>query len=116
MLTLLKSKIDSEVESHFEFEYEENKQEYECIFKFQGYEITVPYDVSTSFIYKNQWISAEKNDKIYCDEDKDYFQISNKNYDPNKKSLSEIISQIIEHENRKASERDIYDWNKGVIL
>lgn len=127
MITLLSSKVEEEIAAHFEENYELNKESFECIFEFDGAEITVPFEFKHEIVtYKNEWIGAEKDGVSYSIKDKEHFKIrrvEQNNYvpieseeseyskeeklkRPNKKTLQQEIDSIIKHEERKADENE----------
>ncbi len=112
MITLLNSKIEEEILNHFELEFDitENQESFECIFEFDGAEITVPYEFKHELlIYKNEWIGARKGGVSYSIKDSEHFEIRRRDHNPNKKTLQQEIDSIIEHEERKAEENNKND-------
>jgi len=105
-LILLSSKIETEIENHFENEYEisEPQTDFECKFEFSGFKIMVPYTFNGEIDYRNEGISAEYNGKSYSIEDSEYFAIKRKDYNPFAKTLQSRINVIIEYKERKQIE------------
>ena len=103
-LILLNSKIEDEIVNHFEdnFEITEPKTDFECKFKFNGWDILAPYTFENGKIeYQNNWIGAEFDGKTYSTEDSEHFEIRRK-----AKTLQDKINDIMEYKKRKQIEID----------
>ena len=107
MIILTTSKIKSEILDHLEDNIDLKKEDYECIFEFQGAIITVPYTIDPKeSVYLKEGVGAEINGESYCIEDKDHFKIRTLSQDPNKRTLCQEIESFIEREERKMDEID----------
>ena len=116
-VTILRSLINDKIDEHFElYGVEEwlidKRTDFEFSFIFNSgkkYEIIVPYDIDTPGIYRKEWISAHDDDgNSYCTEEGTLI-ISNKNYNPNQKTIDSQIDAIREHEEKKERENKTYN-------
>lgn len=103
MILLTNSKIENEIIKHFDKNYEPDLIDYECVFKFDGAEIIVPYSIDGT-IYKNEHISAEKGGASYCIEDRDHFSIRRMTQNPKDDSIGKRIQDVIDEKESEAEE------------
>jgi hypothetical protein len=123
-VTILKSLLNEHIIDHFEsegkYDYEEsNKTVFEHTFRVRiegkQYIAVVEYDVDYIGVYKPENVTLMDLDKWYSLENENLI-ISNKDYNPNKKTIREVFDSILEHMARIKRERKEFDYNKGTQI